>query len=106
MRRAGGVRDERGAVTAELAAALPAVVVIAALAIGGVGAAARQVALQDAAGDASRAAARGDAPEPHAGDAAIEVAVTGELVCVTLQTTALGGVVPLAASSCADAGGR
>ena len=34
MRRAGGVRDERGAITAELAAALPAVVVVAALAGG------------------------------------------------------------------------
>lgn len=106
MRRAGGVRDERGAVTAELAAALPAVVVIAALAIGGVGAAARQVSLQDAAADAARAAARGDAPEPYAGDATIETTATGELVCVTLRATALGGVLPLAASSCADAGGR
>lgn len=106
MRRGRGMRDEHGAVTAELAAALPAVVVIAALAIGGVGAAARQVALQDAAGDAARAVARGDAPEPYAGDAAVEVAASGEVVCVTLRASALGGVVPLAASSCADAGGR
>lgn len=105
MRRAGGVRDERGAVTAELAATLPAVVVIAALAIGGVGAAARQVSLQDSAGDAARAAARGDAPGPYAGDATVELSATGELVCVTLRTIVLG-VVPLAASSCADAGGR
>lgn len=106
MRRAGGARDERGAVTAELAAALPAVVVIAALAIGGVGAAARQVGLHDAAGDAARAVARGDAPEPYAGDAALEVATSGELVCVTLRASALGGILPLTASSCADAAGR
>ncbi|QCR18584.1 TadE family type IV pilus minor pilin [Agrococcus sp. SGAir0287] len=105
-RRAGGVRDERGAVTAELAVALPAVVVVAALAIGGVGAAARQVALQDAAADAARAVARGDAPEPFVGDVALEVAASGEVVCVTLRGSALGGVLPLAASSCADAGGR
>ncbi|MFC7431210.1 MULTISPECIES: hypothetical protein [unclassified Agrococcus] len=106
MRRGGGVRDELGAVTAELAAALPAVALVAALAIGGVGAAAQQVALQDAAGDAARAVARGDAPEPHAIGAEVGVETTEGLACVTLRTTVLGGALPLAASSCADAGGR
>lgn len=101
-----GVRDERGAVTAELAAALPAVALVAALAIGGVGAAAQQVALQDAAGDAARAAGRGDAPEAYAAGAGVAVGASGELVCVTLRDAALGGLVPLEASSCADAGGR
>lgn len=99
-------RGELGAVTAELAAAIPAVLVIAAVTIGSVAAAAQQVRLQDAAGDAARAVARGDDPAALVGGASLSVSAAGELVCVTLSEPTLGGMLTLRASSCADAAGR
>lgn len=99
-------RGELGAVTAELAAATPAVLVVLALAVGGVAAAAQQVGLQHAAGDAARAVARGDDPGGFAGGAAVAIDRAGGLACVTLSDTALGGLIALRAASCADAAGR
>ncbi|WP_181800730.1 TadE/TadG family type IV pilus assembly protein, partial [Microbacterium sp. H6] len=46
--------DERGSAAAELALALPAVVLALLLGAGALGAASRQVALQDASADAAR----------------------------------------------------
>lgn len=106
---------DRGSVSAEFAVALPAIVLLLALCIGGLSAASRQVRLQDAAADAARLIARGDdagralalvagaAPGAHG---AIEHA--GDLVCVA-ATAPVG--LPLLdatfrASSCALSGGR
>jgi len=110
------VRDgERGSVAAELALALPAVILVILLGAGALGAASRQVALQDAAADAARLLGRGE------GESAARRIVTaavpgaqmsgsssGDLVCVSAQTDfVVGGVVRvgLQASSCALAGG-
>ncbi|MBB2975088.1 Flp pilus assembly protein TadG [Microbacterium endophyticum] len=100
--------------TAEFAVALPAVLVVVALAVGTLGAASRHVRLQDAAADAARWVARGeDATSAIAlvGDAvsgaAASIEQRGDLVCVVASAPA--GValafVELHASSCALAGG-
>lgn len=96
--------------------ALPAVVLVLALCLGGVQATALQVRLQDAAADAARSTARGDSAALVAERAALAVpgvellvATEGELVCATLrQGLHLAGVVALdvSARSCALNGGR
>ena len=108
-RRAG---DERGSVAAELAVALPAVVLVAALGIAGLGAASQQVRLQDAAADAARLIARGEDDGRAASVVAdvggtLGVAHRGDLVCVTASGEASIGSIsmPLEAVSCALAGG-
>jgi Flp pilus assembly protein TadG len=53
-------RADAGTVTAELAACLPVLVLVLAVALTAVGAAAARVRLQDAAREAARLAARGD----------------------------------------------
>ena len=53
-------RDDAGTVTAELAAALPVLVLVLAVALTAVGMAAARVRLQDVAREAARLAARGD----------------------------------------------
>lgn len=123
MTRRGGVSPDpdragrvRGSATAELAIALPVVVLTLLLGVGVLGAGLRMVSLQDAVADAARILGRGD----DAGSAAAAVAradpaagfvVTrsGELVCVTasVRTQILGAVsVPIHAGSCALEGGR
>ncbi|SDS15133.1 Recombinase [Microbacterium paraoxydans] len=109
-------RGDRGAVAAELALALPAIVLVLLLGAGALVAASRQVALQDAAADAARLLGRGEDPAaaarvvheaiPGAGAA---FAPAGDLVCATATLrVSLGAVisVPLRASSCALDGGR
>ncbi|MRG60454.1 hypothetical protein GE115_11340 [Agromyces sp. CFH 90414] len=107
--------DERGGATAELAVALPAVVLVLALCLGAVQVIGRQVRLTDAAADAARSLGRGDG----AGDArAIAERVAGgpvdlgtseepPLVCATLTARAGGllDAIVLRADSCAVAGG-
>ncbi|WP_232531963.1 TadE family type IV pilus minor pilin [Microbacterium halophytorum] len=98
---------------AELAVALPAVIAVVALAIGGLACAGAQVRLQDAAADAARMIARGD--EGKAGGvvaravtgAGHSVSRSGDLVCATASVQARFGPisVPLAAESCALDGG-
>ncbi|GAA4198139.1 hypothetical protein GCM10022219_27150 [Microbacterium oryzae] len=112
VRRRLPLLDDRGAVAAELAVALPAVLLVVALGIAGLGASARQVQLQDAAADAARLLARGEGHGRAAGvaaavDGALSVAHEGDLVCATVAATVrLGGAaLPLSASSCALAGG-
>lgn len=103
---------ERGSVTAEFAVVLPAIVLVVLLGVGALGAAGRQIRLQDAAADAARLIARGESSDrAHGvvsavgGSAVIEP--RGDLVCVIASAP-----VPLAlplpdltASSCALAGG-
>lgn len=112
--RRPSLRDERGSVAAELAVALPAVVVVVALGIGGLLAASTHVRLQDAAADAARLIARGEPGERAAGAVTSAVAGarsasshSGDLVCVTATAdVAVAGMpVTLTASSCALAGG-
>ncbi len=103
---------ERGAVSAEFAVALPAVLLVLLFGLGALGAGARQVRLQDAVSDAARLVARGD----DAGRALALVAAAGgsgtvqergELVCVLAAAPAPLPLLPAAAASaCALAGGR
>ncbi|MGH3690008.1 MAG: TadE family type IV pilus minor pilin [Microbacterium sp.] len=111
MRRTG----ERGSASAELALALPAVVLALLLGAGALGAASRQVALQDASADAARLLGRGEGHDAAANavHAAVSGAKTssslaGDLVCVTASLeVSVGPLIrmPLRASSCALAGG-
>lgn len=102
--------DERGAVTAEFAVALPAVVVVVALCVGGLGAAGRQVRLEQGVAQAARVVARGE-PDAHAVDVARRIAAAddvtvrteGDLVCVT-ATRAAPPFPSQHARSCALAG--
>lgn len=106
---------DRGSVAAELALALPAVVLALLLGAGALGAASRQVALQDAAADAARLLGRGQSQgdASHAVTAQVPGAdlssrAAGDLVCVTATSEVrIGGAVrvPLSASACALAGG-
>ncbi|MFD5226598.1 TadE family type IV pilus minor pilin [Microbacterium sp. NPDC058342] len=110
-----GAGDERGSVAAELAVALPAVLIALLLGVGALSAAATQVSLQDAAADAARLLGRGEDAARAAGVVRTAVAGarmtssrSGDLVCVT--TTAELGVgrvisIPLRARSCALHGG-
>lgn len=106
---------ERGSVAAELALALPAVVLALVLGAGALGAASRQVVLQDATADAARLLGRGEdegaavrvitSAVPGAG---MSSSSSGDLVCVSAHSDfALGAIarIGLRASSCALAGG-
>ena len=86
---------ERGSVSAEFAAAMPAVIVCLALCIGGVQAAAQQLGLVDAAAIAARTLGRGDpVPSGTIPEAARQqIEREGGLVCVLL--TAQSGVAGL-----------
>ena len=105
---------ERGSVTAELALALPAVVVVVLLGVGALFAASTHVRLQDSAADAARLLARGE-PDGRAvavvtqavPGAQASSARRGDLVCVTASARPqVAGVgVALQATSCALAGG-
>lgn len=106
---------ERGSVAAELALALPAVVLVLLLGAGALGAASRQVALQDATADAARLLGRGEGADAAARvislavpGAAVSSSGGGDLVCVVASIDASIGAfihVPLRASSCALGGG-
>ena len=119
----GGSRDrpgdhdgEHGSATAELAVALPIVVLILLLGVGGLGAGMRMVALQDAVADAARVLGRGDdaggvgaAVARADPTATFGVRRSAGLVCVTASSEAriLGAVaLPVRATGCALDGGR
>jgi hypothetical protein len=103
---------ERGSVTAEFAAALPAVLVVLACCLGAVQVVGQQVRITDAA-DIARLLARGDSAAPAAGllaavgpGAALAQDRQGEFVCARLSAPsafapfAAAGLT-LAARSCA-----
>lgn len=105
--------DDRGSVVAEFAVALPAVVLVLVFGTGALATAGRHVRLQDAAADAARLVARGeavssagDAVARAVGGASASVDRSGDLVCVTASAAALIPALRLSASSCALAGGR
>ena len=100
---------DRGSVTAEFAAVVPAVVLLLAIALGGIRLAGEQLQLQSAAQDASRLLARG---EPGADarvllvarDASVSDDESGNLVCVRARAPAALGIlvgISLSASACA-----
>ena len=109
----GGFRaDDRGAVAAEFAVALPALVLVIALGVGALSAGSRQVRLQDAVADAARLAAREEDPGRAAGavtsavpGASVEITARGDLVCVSAAVDAPPLPITLRAEGCALAGG-
>lgn len=100
---------------AELALALPAVVLTLLLGAGALGAAAQLVTLQDAVADAARLLGRGESEgaayavvTASASGASVSSGARGELVCVSGRIDAQIGhliSIPLTASSCALSGG-
>ncbi|MDQ1136124.1 Flp pilus assembly protein TadG [Microbacterium sp. SORGH_AS 1204] len=103
--------DDRGAVAAEFAVALPAVVVVLALGVGLLGTATATVRLQHAVTEAARLLSRGDADaldglSASGGKASVEH--RDGLVCVA-ATAPVRAVLPLpavTARACALDGGR
>jgi Flp pilus assembly protein TadG len=109
-----GLGGERGSVAAELAIALPAVLLALLLGIGALNAAAVQVSLQDVAADAARLLGRGESVARAAGvigavdGAGMNSSTSGDLVCVTASARVSVGrlvSIPLSARSCALDGG-
>jgi Flp pilus assembly protein TadG len=103
---------DRGSVTAEFAAVMPAVILLLACCLGCLQVAGQQVQLQDAAAGVARSVARGG--PPSAADhvaASFAISRRGDLVCARLTApsrapvTAVLGIT-LAASSCALGEGR
>ncbi|BDZ45766.1 hypothetical protein [Naasia aerilata] len=91
---------------------MPAVLLVLALCVGALQALTQRVMLLDAAASSARALARGEVPPGMPGQATAEMTEErrGDLVCVTLARPATGPLgllgVPIAATSCAAAGGR
>ena len=85
MRSPWGDR-QRGSVTAEFAAALPAVLVVLALCLGAIQVVGQQVRITDASADVARLLARGDSAGGTAG-AGVSVSVerSGDFVCANLS---------------------
>ena len=104
---------DRGSVTAEFAAALPAVLVVLACCLGAVQVVGQQVRLTDAAADVARLLARGDGAGPASGLLAAVAPGTalaeerqGEFVCARLSAPSVfapfaAAGLTLAARSCA-----
>src|SRR4051812_31893573 len=96
------LRGDRGMVTAELAACLPVLVLVLAVALTAVSAVAARVRVQDAAREAARAAARGDpaAAQRLCAQAApgsrLALDRNGALITAVVHTTArpLAGFLP------------
>lgn len=106
----GGLGGDRGSVAAEFAIALTAVAVIILMAVGLLGAAGRQILLQDAVADAARLASRGESGARVVGvvqaavpGAAVQISDSGDLICVTASRTVSG--IAISARGCALAGG-
>ena len=106
-------RDERGSAVAEFAVALPAVLLVLGMVLGGIQLGALQVRLQDAAADAARSLGRGDSAPTLAGRLARQVpgagwssSRSGAMVCAHLVASAGGPAALLgltvSATSCAQ----
>jgi hypothetical protein len=102
-------RAERGSVTAEFAAVMPAVVLVLVVALASMQLAGEQLRLQSAAGDAARLAGRGAGGELAAlqrvsPGAHLAQTDNGDLVCIHADAPAGIGILAgltLAATSCA-----
>lgn len=111
----GTRRRDRGAVTAEVAVTLPAVVIVLAACLNGLGLATVQLTMHDAAADAARLLGRGESSsvaQQHVNrivaGAALSVSRPTDLVCAHLRVEQRLLLIPLVlrASSCALGGGR
>lgn len=109
------VSRDRGAVTAEVAVTLPAIVLVLTACLGGLGLATAQLRAQDAAADVARLLGRGESLEvaqQHLArtvpGATLAVTRPHDLVCTTVQLEqrVMLVTVVLTASSCALGGGR
>jgi Flp pilus assembly protein TadG len=103
-------RGDRGTVTAEFAAVIPAVVVVLALCLGAVQLSGQHVRLTYAAAQAARSLARGDGPDratalarQAVSGASVAVEHRGELVCARLSVRGSLGFT-LTAGSCSLGG--
>jgi hypothetical protein len=106
------VPGERGSAVAEFAVAMPAVLLVLAMVLGGIQLGVLQVRVQDAAADAARALGRGD-PTPalaarlarQVPGARVSSSRSGSLVCAHLVASAGGPAALLglivSATSCA-----
>ena len=95
--------------TAELAVALPAVLLVLAACLGGLRVGAERLRVVDAAAQGSRLASLGESPRPPAAAIGARVASTqrdGETVCVVVRrdVALLGVPLPVQATGCALAG--
>jgi hypothetical protein len=115
--RAERSRNERGSVAAEFAVAMPAVLLVLAVALGGVQVAGLQLQAQDAAADAARSYARGETTGLVAGrlqrqvpGARVVRTARGDLVCARVEVTPSGPIARLGVTavgvSCALSAGR
>lgn len=94
-RRPPALRDESGMATAELAVAMPAVILVLLLALSALAAGATQMRLTDAARVGARQAAIGADPLAAAGSvvpsgSSIAVGAEGDLTCVSISRAAPG----------------
>jgi hypothetical protein len=116
-RRPCRLHRERGSVTAEFAAVVPAVLLVLACCLGAIQVVGQQVRLTDAAADAARSLARGDSADRAAGlvhravaGASMAPDRRGEFVWVRFSAPSAFGPfaalgLTLTAGSCALAGG-
>jgi len=106
--------DERGSAVAEFAVALPAVLLVLCMVLGGIQLGALQVRVQDAAADAARSLGRGDTSAALAARLARQVpgarwssTRSGALICAHLEASAGGPAavfgLTVSATSCAQA---
>lgn len=95
------VSEDRGSITAEFAAVVPAVMLVLAGAMMCLQLGSQQLRLQDAAAVTARAIVRGEAAPTYDG-AAVATSQSGNLLCVTLSLAARPPLfVQLRAQSCA-----
>jgi hypothetical protein len=102
-------RGDAGTVTAEFAAALPAVVLVLACALGAIELGGEQLRLQGAAFDAARLLGRGDSGAQQrirsvSPDATLSARTSGQLVCADASAPVALGIlkgIVLRASACA-----
>jgi len=111
--RRAALSGERGSAVAEFAVALPAVLLVLGMVLGGIQLGALQVRVQDAAADAARSLGRGDSSATLAARLARQVpgarwssTRSGALVCAHLEASAGGPAALLgltvSATSCAQ----
>ncbi len=109
LRGNAGFLADRGSVTAEFAAVLPAVVLVLAVALGAMQLAGEQLRLQGATADAARLLGRGDPGatarvQQVAVDAQLSESRQGDLVCAEARAPVSLGIligITLSASACA-----
>jgi len=108
--RGAAAHAERGSVTAEFAAVIPAVLVVLLLCLGGVQVSGQQVRLADAAAQAARSLARGDGlvhatalARQLVGGAIVSADQRGDAVCARLSAPGALGIT-VTAASCALGG--